>query len=132
MQSYASSFTLWLQNKYKENYTNHMKGHYEGGGIDKKTMHAMNVRKLASDVRKIIFFPKHIISPIFFKWPNTVQCVYIFSNNIWFQISYKSEYEQEKNVQGEYNYPATITPSYQSQKKLEPLKDVSLSFLLQL
>lgn len=28
-----------------------MKGHYEGGGIDKKTMHAMNVRKLASDVR---------------------------------------------------------------------------------
>lgn len=74
-------------NKYKENYTNHMKGHYEGGGIDKKTMHAMNVRKLASD------------------------------------ISYKSEYEQEKNVQGEYNYPANITPSYQSQKKLEPLKD---------
>ncbi|KAK7122489.1 hypothetical protein R3I94_019565 [Phoxinus phoxinus] len=74
-------------NKYKENYTNHMKGHYEGGGIDKQTMHAMNVRKLASD------------------------------------ISYKSEYEQEKNVQGEYNYPATITPSYQSQKKLEPLKD---------
>ncbi|KAI7796739.1 nebulin-related-anchoring protein [Triplophysa rosa] len=74
-------------NKYKEKYTNHMKGHYEGGGIDKKTMHAMNVRKLASD------------------------------------IAYKSEYEQEKNVQGEYNYPATITPSYQSQKKLEPLKD---------
>uniref|UniRef100_A0A8C1GP67 Nebulin-related anchoring protein n=1 Tax=Cyprinus carpio TaxID=7962 RepID=A0A8C1GP67_CYPCA len=74
-------------NKYKENYTNHMKGHYEGGGIDKKTMHAMNVRKLASD------------------------------------IAYKSEYEQEKHVQSEYNYPATITPSYQSQKKLEPLKD---------
>ncbi|XP_050980766.1 nebulin-related-anchoring protein isoform X2 [Labeo rohita] len=74
-------------NKYKENYTNHMKGHYEGGGIDKKTMHAMNVRKLASD------------------------------------IAYKSEYEQEKHVQNEYNYPATITPSYQSQKKLEPLKD---------
>ncbi|XP_051522836.1 nebulin-related-anchoring protein isoform X2 [Myxocyprinus asiaticus] len=74
-------------NKYKENYTNHMKGHYEGGGIDKKTMHAMNVRKLASN------------------------------------IAYKSEYEQEKNVQGEYNYPATITPSYQTQKKLEPLKD---------
>nr|XP_055032539.1 nebulin-related-anchoring protein [Misgurnus anguillicaudatus] len=74
-------------NKYKENYTNHMKGHYEGGGIDKKTMHAMNVRKLASD------------------------------------IAYKSDYEHDKNVQGEYNYPATITPSYQSQKKLEPLKD---------
>uniref|UniRef100_A0A671KTZ6 Nebulin-related-anchoring protein-like n=1 Tax=Sinocyclocheilus anshuiensis TaxID=1608454 RepID=A0A671KTZ6_9TELE len=69
---------LVSENKYKESYTNHMKGHYEGGGIDKKTMHAMNVRKLASD---------------------------------------------EKHVQSEYNYPATITPSYQSQKKLEPLKD---------
>uniref|UniRef100_A0A8C1URR7 Nebulin-related anchoring protein n=1 Tax=Cyprinus carpio TaxID=7962 RepID=A0A8C1URR7_CYPCA len=76
-------------NKYKEKYTNHMKGHYEGCGIDKKTMHAMNVRKLASD------------------------------------IAYKSEYEQDKHVQSEYNYPATITPSYQSQKKLEPLKDVT-------
>uniref|UniRef100_A0A673IMS9 Nebulin-related-anchoring protein-like n=1 Tax=Sinocyclocheilus rhinocerous TaxID=307959 RepID=A0A673IMS9_9TELE len=63
-------------NKYKENYTNHMKGHYEDGGIDKKTMHAMNVRKLASN-----------------------------------------------HMQSEFNYPATITPSYQSQKKLEPLKD---------
>uniref|UniRef100_A0A8C1UU40 Nebulin-related anchoring protein n=1 Tax=Cyprinus carpio TaxID=7962 RepID=A0A8C1UU40_CYPCA len=76
-------------NKYKEKYTNHMKGHYEGCGIDKKTMHAMNVRKLASD------------------------------------IAYKSEYEQDKHVQSEYNYPATITPSYQSQKKLEPLKDLN-------
>uniref|UniRef100_A0AAR2J8C6 LIM zinc-binding domain-containing protein n=1 Tax=Pygocentrus nattereri TaxID=42514 RepID=A0AAR2J8C6_PYGNA len=60
-------------NKYKEKYTSHMKGHYEGTGLDKKTMHAMKVRKLASD--------------------------------------------------GEYNYPADITPSYQTQKKLEPLKD---------
>ncbi|XP_026880654.2 nebulin-related-anchoring protein [Electrophorus electricus] len=74
-------------NKYKEKYTSHMKGHYEGTGLDKKTMHAMKVRKLASD------------------------------------IAYKSEYEQEKTEQGEYNYPADITPSYQTQKKLEPLKD---------
>ncbi|KAI4872815.1 hypothetical protein NFI96_016128 [Prochilodus magdalenae] len=74
-------------NKYKEKYTSHMKGHYEGSGLDKKTMHAMKVRKLASD------------------------------------IAYKSEYEQEKTEQGEYNYPADITPSYQTQKKLEPLKD---------
>ncbi len=43
---------MWLQNKYKENYANHMKGHYDGGGIDKNTMHAMNVRKLASNVRR--------------------------------------------------------------------------------
>ncbi|XP_036428590.1 nebulin-related-anchoring protein [Colossoma macropomum] len=74
-------------NKYKEKYTSHMKGHYEGTGLDKKTMHAMKVRKLASDV------------------------------------AYKSEYGQEKMEQGEYNYPADITPSYQTQKKLEPLKD---------
>ncbi|KAF7705378.1 nebulin-related-anchoring protein [Silurus meridionalis] len=71
-------------NKYKEKYANHMKGHYEGTGYDKKTLHAMKVRKLASN------------------------------------IAYKSEHDQE---QGEYNYPAEITPSYQTQKKLEPLKD---------
>ncbi|XP_028844222.1 nebulin-related-anchoring protein [Denticeps clupeoides] len=72
------------ENKYKEQYTNHMKGHYEGSGLDKKTLHAMKAGKLASD------------------------------------ITYKSE-----NEQGEYNYPATITPSYQTQRKLEPLKDVN-------
>ncbi|XP_061086083.1 nebulin-related-anchoring protein isoform X2 [Conger conger] len=76
-------------NKYKEKYTNHMKGHYEGTGLDKRTMHAMKARKLASN------------------------------------IAYKSEYEQEKNVQGEYNYPATITPGYKAQRKLDPLKDVN-------
>ncbi|XP_030629117.1 nebulin-related-anchoring protein isoform X2 [Chanos chanos] len=76
-------------NKYKEKYTNHMKGHYEGTGIDKKTLHAMKVRKLASN------------------------------------IAYKSEYEQEKSEHCEYHYPATITPSYQTQRKLEPLRDVN-------
>lgn len=40
-----------------------------------------------------------------------------------FQISYKSEHDKE---QGEYNYPATITPGYQAQRKLDPLKDVSV------
>ncbi|XP_061563616.1 nebulin-related-anchoring protein isoform X2 [Cololabis saira] len=35
-------------------------------------------------------------------------------------ISYKQSIEQE---QGEYNYPATLTPGYQSQRKLDPLKD---------
>lgn len=44
------------QNKYKEKYTNHMKGHYEGSGMDKKTMHAMKVRKLASNVRPSSLF----------------------------------------------------------------------------
>ena len=43
------------------------------------------------------------------------------------QISYKQGYENEKTEQGEYNYPATQTPGYQSQKKLDPLKDVSPS-----
>ncbi|XP_067100527.1 nebulin-related-anchoring protein [Osmerus mordax] len=74
-------------NKYKEKYTNHMKGHYEGSGMDKNTMHAMKVRKLASN------------------------------------IAYKQGYEQEKTEVGEYNYPATSTPAYQSQRKLDPLKD---------
>uniref|UniRef100_A0A8C7P2V5 LIM zinc-binding domain-containing protein n=1 Tax=Oncorhynchus mykiss TaxID=8022 RepID=A0A8C7P2V5_ONCMY len=74
-------------NKYKEKYTNHMKGHYEGSEMDKNAVHAMNVRKLASN------------------------------------IAYKQEYEQEKTDHVEYNYPATITPGYQSQRKLDPLKD---------
>uniref|UniRef100_A0A8C7DXY7 Nebulin-related anchoring protein n=1 Tax=Oncorhynchus kisutch TaxID=8019 RepID=A0A8C7DXY7_ONCKI len=77
------------ENKYKEKYTNHMKGHYEGSEMDKNAVHAMNVRKLASN------------------------------------IAYKQEYEQEKTDHVEYNYPATITPGYQSQRKLDPLKDVN-------
>uniref|UniRef100_A0A8C8JDR6 LIM zinc-binding domain-containing protein n=1 Tax=Oncorhynchus tshawytscha TaxID=74940 RepID=A0A8C8JDR6_ONCTS len=76
-------------NKYKEKYTNHMKGHYEGSEMDKNAVHAMNVRKLASN------------------------------------IAYKQEYEQDKTDHVEYNYPATITPGYQSQRKLDPLKDVN-------
>uniref|UniRef100_A0A8D3DA17 Nebulin-related anchoring protein n=1 Tax=Scophthalmus maximus TaxID=52904 RepID=A0A8D3DA17_SCOMX len=71
------------ENKYKEKYVSDM-SHYEDSGIDKKTMHAMKARKLASD------------------------------------ISYKQGCEQE---QCEYNYPATLTPGYQSQRKLDPLKD---------
>uniref|UniRef100_A0A3P8VD62 Nebulin-related anchoring protein n=1 Tax=Cynoglossus semilaevis TaxID=244447 RepID=A0A3P8VD62_CYNSE len=35
-------------------------------------------------------------------------------------ITYKQSCEQES---GDYNYPATITPGYQSQRKLDPLKD---------
>uniref|UniRef100_A0A6Q2XPW4 LIM zinc-binding domain-containing protein n=1 Tax=Esox lucius TaxID=8010 RepID=A0A6Q2XPW4_ESOLU len=84
--SKAAMFTS--DTKYKEKYTNHMKGHYEGSGMDKNTMHAMKVRKLASN------------------------------------IAYKQEFEQDKTDHGEYNYPATITPGYQSQRKLDPLKDV--------
>lgn len=34
--------------KYKEKHNSNLKGHYEG--IDKRTMHAMKARKLASDV----------------------------------------------------------------------------------
>lgn len=81
-QNAAKVAKFTSDNKYKEKYASNLKGHYEG--IDKKTMHAMKVRKLASD------------------------------------ISYKQGTEQE---QGEYNYPATLTPAYQSQRKLDPLKD---------
>ncbi|XP_044033613.1 nebulin-related-anchoring protein isoform X3 [Siniperca chuatsi] len=83
-QNAAKVAKFTSDNKYKEKYTSDMKGHYEDSGIDKKTMHAMKARKLASD------------------------------------ISYKQGSEQQ---QGEYNYPATLTPGYQSQRKLDPLKD---------
>ncbi|KAM6964274.1 nebulin-related-anchoring protein isoform 2-T2 [Tautogolabrus adspersus] len=83
-QNAAKVAKFTSDNKYKEKYTSNMKGHYEDSGIDKRTMHAMKARKLASD------------------------------------ISYKQGVEQE---QGEYNYPATQTPGYQSQRKLDPLKD---------
>ncbi|XP_076007991.1 nebulin-related-anchoring protein isoform X2 [Genypterus blacodes] len=86
-QNAAKAGKFSSDNKYKEKYTTSMKGHYEGSGIDKKTMHAMKARKLASD------------------------------------ISYKQGYEHEKIEQGDYNYPATLTPGYQSQRKLDPLKD---------
>uniref|UniRef100_UPI003AAD81BA nebulin-related-anchoring protein n=1 Tax=Centroberyx gerrardi TaxID=166262 RepID=UPI003AAD81BA len=86
-QNSAKVAKFTSDNKYKEKYTNHMKGHYEDSGMDKRTMHAMKVRKLASN------------------------------------IAYKQGYEQEKTEQGEYNYPATLTPGYQSQRKLDPLKD---------
>ncbi|XP_074475422.1 nebulin-related-anchoring protein isoform X2 [Sebastes fasciatus] len=42
------------------------------------------------------------------------------ARNLASDISYKQGCEQE---QGEYNYPATLTPGYQSQRKLDPLKD---------
>uniref|UniRef100_A0A7N8XU83 Nebulin-related anchoring protein n=1 Tax=Mastacembelus armatus TaxID=205130 RepID=A0A7N8XU83_9TELE len=86
-QTAAKVAKFTSDNKYKEKYTSDMKGHYEDSGIDKKTMHAMKVRKLASD------------------------------------IAYKQVNEQE---QGEYNYPATLTPGYQSQRKLDPLKDCNV------
>ncbi|CAL8281825.1 unnamed protein product [Merluccius merluccius] len=86
-KNHAKVANFTSDNKYKENYRQSMKGHYEDSGMDKKTAHAMKVRKLASD------------------------------------ISYKQGYENEKSEHGEYSYPVTQTPGYQSQKKLDPLKD---------
>ncbi|KAK2884741.1 hypothetical protein Q8A73_021215 [Channa argus] len=83
-QNAAKVAKFTSDNKYKEKYISDIKGHYEDSGIDKKTMHAMKARKLASD------------------------------------ISYKQGHEQE---QSECHYQATLTPGYQSQKKLDPLKD---------
>ncbi|KAM4702748.1 nebulin-related-anchoring protein [Rhinophrynus dorsalis] len=84
--SKISQFTSDL--KYKEKYQNQMKGHYEGVGMDRRTIHAMKAGNLASNV------------------------------------SYKSDYKHD-DVGAEYNYPATLTPSYQTTKKLLPLKDVN-------
>eukprot|EP00079_Xenopus_tropicalis_P028234 XP_012823068.2 PREDICTED: nebulin-related-anchoring protein [Xenopus tropicalis] len=72
--------------KYKEKYQNQMKGHYEGVGMDKRTLHAMKAGNLASN------------------------------------IAYKSDYKDD-NVNADYNYPATLTPSYETTKKLTCLKD---------
>ncbi|XP_068404702.1 nebulin-related-anchoring protein [Eschrichtius robustus] len=77
---------LVSENKYKENYQNHMRGHYEGVGMDRRTLHALKVGSLASN------------------------------------IAYKAGY---KHNAVDYNYPATLTPSYQTTVKLLPLKDVN-------
>ncbi|XP_059757106.1 nebulin-related-anchoring protein isoform X8 [Balaenoptera ricei] len=82
--SKISKFTS--DNKYKENYQNHMRGHYEGVGMDRRTLHALKVGSLASN------------------------------------IAYKASY---KHNAVDYNYPATLTPSYQTTMKLFPLKDVN-------
>ncbi|KAF6110369.1 nebulin related anchoring protein [Phyllostomus discolor] len=82
--SKISNFTS--DNKYKENYQNHMRGHYEGVGMDRRTLHAMKVGSLASNV------------------------------------AYKADYKHDVV---DYNYPATLTPSYQTVVKLVPLKDVN-------
>ena len=39
-----------------------------------------------------------------------------------FQIAYKADYKHDVV---DYNYPATLTPSYQTTVRLVPLKDVS-------
>ncbi|KAK2099022.1 hypothetical protein P7K49_024473 [Saguinus oedipus] len=80
--SKISKFTS--DNKYKENYQNHMRGRYEGVGMDRRTLHAMKVGSLASNV------------------------------------AYKADYKHDIV---DYNYPATLTPSYQTTMKLVPLKD---------
>uniref|UniRef100_A0A8C6R692 Nebulin-related-anchoring protein n=1 Tax=Nannospalax galili TaxID=1026970 RepID=A0A8C6R692_NANGA len=77
---------LVSENKYKENYQNHMRGHYEGVGMDRRTLHALKVGSLASNV------------------------------------AYKADYKHDIV---DYNYPATLTPSYQTTMKLVPLKDVN-------
>ncbi|KAF6317604.1 nebulin related anchoring protein [Rhinolophus ferrumequinum] len=77
---------LVSENKYKENYQNHMRGRYEGVGMDRRTLHAMKVGNLASNV------------------------------------AYKADYKHDIV---DYNYPATLTPSYQTTMKLVPLKDVN-------
>nr|XP_055104754.1 nebulin-related-anchoring protein isoform X4 [Symphalangus syndactylus] len=82
--SKISKFTS--DNKYKENYQNHMRGHYEGVCMDRRTLHAMKVGSLASNV------------------------------------AYKADYKHDIV---DYNYPATLTPSYQTTMKLVPLKDAN-------
>ncbi|KAM8923754.1 nebulin-related-anchoring protein isoform 2-T2 [Pelodytes ibericus] len=74
--------------KYKEKYQNQMKGHYEGVGLDRRTLHAMKAGNLISNV------------------------------------AYKSD-QKHGEADVDYFYPATQTPSYQTTRKLVPLKDVN-------
>ncbi|XP_038966046.1 nebulin-related-anchoring protein isoform X4 [Rattus norvegicus] len=46
--SKISKFTS--DNKYKENYQTHLRGHYEGVGMDRRMLHALKVGSLASNV----------------------------------------------------------------------------------
>ncbi|XP_073540774.1 nebulin-related-anchoring protein isoform X2 [Phyllobates terribilis] len=73
--------------KYKEKYQSQMKGHYEGVGMDRRTLHAIKAGTLASN------------------------------------LAYRSE--KSDCADGEYCFPATLAPSYQTTKKLQPLKDVN-------
>ncbi|XP_057633652.1 nebulin-related-anchoring protein isoform X1 [Chionomys nivalis] len=82
--SKISKFTS--DNKYKENYQTHLRGHYEGAGMDRRMLHALKVGSLASNV------------------------------------AYKADYKHDIV---DYNYPATLTPSYQTTMKLVPLKEVN-------
>ncbi|EDL94491.1 nebulin-related anchoring protein (predicted), isoform CRA_a [Rattus norvegicus] len=41
---------LVSENKYKENYQTHLRGHYEGVGMDRRMLHALKVGSLASNV----------------------------------------------------------------------------------
>ncbi|XP_041517329.1 nebulin-related-anchoring protein isoform X7 [Microtus oregoni] len=82
--SKISKFTS--DNKYKENYQTHLRGHYEGVGMDRRMLHALKVGSLASNV------------------------------------AYKADYKHDIV---DYNYPATLTPSYQTTMKLVPLKEVN-------
>ncbi|XP_028730968.2 nebulin-related-anchoring protein isoform X4 [Peromyscus leucopus] len=82
--SKISKFTS--DNKYKENYQTHLRGHYEGVGMDRRMLHALKVGSLASNV------------------------------------AYKADYKHDIV---DYNYPATLTPAYQTTMKLVPLKDVN-------
>ncbi|XP_055447732.1 nebulin-related-anchoring protein [Psammomys obesus] len=77
---------LVSENKYKENYETHLRGHYEGVGMDRRMLHALRVGSLASSV------------------------------------AYKADYKHDVV---DYNYPATLTPLYQTAMKLVPLKDVN-------
>ncbi|XP_072311964.1 nebulin-related-anchoring protein isoform X2 [Eucyclogobius newberryi] len=49
-QNAAKIAKFTSDNKYREKYTADLKGHYDGGSIDTKTMHALKAGKLASDI----------------------------------------------------------------------------------
>ncbi|ELV13446.1 Nebulin-related-anchoring protein [Tupaia chinensis] len=89
--SKISKFTS--DNKYKENYKNHMRGHYEGVGMDRRTLHAMKVGSLASNVNYRQSIDKLKYSSV----TNTPQIIQAKINAQQLShVNYRADYEKNK------------------------------------
>ncbi|XP_023402467.2 nebulin-related-anchoring protein isoform X4 [Loxodonta africana] len=93
LQRAQSVNKLASENKYKENYQNHMRGHYEGVGMDRRTLHAMKVGSLASNVNYRQSIDKLKYSSV----TNTPQIVQAKINAQQLSdVNYRADYEKNK------------------------------------
>uniref|UniRef100_A0A3Q3EKD4 Nebulin-related anchoring protein n=1 Tax=Labrus bergylta TaxID=56723 RepID=A0A3Q3EKD4_9LABR len=93
-QNAAKVAQFTSDNKYKEKYTSSMKGHYEDSGIDKRTMHAMKARKLASDKN----YRQHIDQVKYSPVTDTPEIILARKNaKLNSKLNYKADYEKTKH-----------------------------------